>query len=226
MSSYLPETDSEDELPPGWSEKIQNGQVYYANHLNKTTQWTHPRTGKRKKVSDSLPFGWEKQTFPNGKEIFINHEEKKTSYLDPRLAFSKEITNENQDQALQNFRQRFDSSSNALQILHGHDLSGYNAIVTGASPGGIGFEMARSLARSGCSVIFACRNLESAEASIGQVRSERRNIRALPMRIDLASLNSVKLFAEDFQSQFSTLDILILNAGIFGKLFVKKILTK
>ena len=219
MSSYLPETDSEDELPPGWSEKIQNRQVYYANHLNKTTQWTHPRTGKRKRVSDALPFGWEKQTL-GLKEIFVNHAEKKTSYLDPRLAFSKEITNENQDQALENFRQRFDASSNALQILHGHDLSGYNAIVTGASPGGIGFEMARSLARSGCSVIFACRNLESAEASIGQVRSERRNIRTLPMRIDLASLNSVKLFAEDFQSQFSTLDILILNAGIFGKLFV------
>ena len=49
------ETDSEDELPPGWEERATlQGQVYYANHLNKSTQWIHPRTGKRKQVSGSL----------------------------------------------------------------------------------------------------------------------------------------------------------------------------
>ena len=56
------ETDSEDELPPGWEERATlQGQVYYANHLNKSTQWIHPRTGKRKQVSGSLPFGWEQR---------------------------------------------------------------------------------------------------------------------------------------------------------------------
>ena len=152
MSAFLPETDSEDELPPGWEEKIHKGEVFYANHLTKATQWTHPRTGKRKIVSDALPFGWEKKVFPDGKEVFINHEEKKTTYLDPRLAYTKEI-HDSRD-PLRDFRQRFDSSSNALQIAHGQDLTNLVAIVTGCSPGGIGYETARTLARSGCTVVL------------------------------------------------------------------------
>lgn len=48
----LPDSDSEDELPPGWEERVTtDGSVYYANHLSKNTQWTHPRTGKKKRVS-------------------------------------------------------------------------------------------------------------------------------------------------------------------------------
>lgn len=48
----LPDSDSEDELPPGWEERVTtDGSVYYANHLTKNTQWTHPRTGKKKRVS-------------------------------------------------------------------------------------------------------------------------------------------------------------------------------
>lgn len=47
----LPDSDSEDELPPGWEERVTtDGSVYYANHLTKNTQWTHPRTGKKKRV--------------------------------------------------------------------------------------------------------------------------------------------------------------------------------
>lgn len=31
MASYLPDTDSEDELPPGWEERATlDGKVYYA----------------------------------------------------------------------------------------------------------------------------------------------------------------------------------------------------
>lgn len=48
----LPDTDSEDELPPGWEERVTvDGSVFYANHSTKNTQWTHPRTGKKKKVN-------------------------------------------------------------------------------------------------------------------------------------------------------------------------------
>jgi len=44
-------------------------------------------------------------------------------------------------------RQRFDASSTALQVLHGQDLSGQLAVVTGASSG-IGYHTARVRGRA------------------------------------------------------------------------------
>ena len=39
MASFSPETDSEDELPPEWEERATlDGGVYYANHVDKSTQ--------------------------------------------------------------------------------------------------------------------------------------------------------------------------------------------
>jgi hypothetical protein len=35
-----PETDSEDELPPSYEERVTaEGHVYYIHHVNKSTQW-------------------------------------------------------------------------------------------------------------------------------------------------------------------------------------------
>ena len=209
-----PETDSEDELPPGWEERATiDGQVYYANHLVKSTQWTHPRTGKRKTVSGSLPFGWEQRHLPDNKILYVNHQEEKTSYVDPRLAFAKEIVDPGD--GLKDFRQRFDASSNALQVLHGQDLSQKIAIVTGGNSG-IGFETARTLARAGCLVILACRSLSKAESSVADILEERPHAKCKALHLDLTSLASVEAFHAEFQKQFSKLDILILNAGIFG----------
>ena len=219
MSVYQPETDSEDELPPGWEERATpGGEVYYANHLQLSTQWTHPRTGKKKTVSGSLPFGWERRHLPDDKILYVNHQEQKTSYIDPRLAFAKEIQDKDDgNQGLKDFRQRFDGSSNALQVLHGLDLSKKIALVTGANSG-IGFETTRSLARSGCTVILACRDLVKAQASIDEIQKERPwhvgNCKAI--HLDLASLDSVKAFVKDFINVYDRLDILILNAGLFG----------
>ncbi len=217
MAAFMPETDSEDELPPGWEERATlSGDVYYANHHSKSTQWTHPRTNKKKRVSGNLPFGWERKVLADNRVIYVDHENKKTTYTDPRLAFAQEVHDDGSVKSgLENFRQRFDASSKALQVLHGRDLIGRLAVVTGANCG-IGYEVARTLARSGCSVIFACRDLAKAEVAIGKLRSERPMIKATAMHLDLASLTSVKRFAENLSSQHEDLDFLILNAGVFG----------
>ncbi|KAF2881212.1 hypothetical protein ILUMI_24958 [Ignelater luminosus] len=217
----LPETDSEDELPPGWEERVTaDGSVFYANHLTKGTQWTHPRTGKKKIVSGELPFGWERCIDKNtGKIIYVDHENRRTTYTDPRLAFAVE-----EKEHVNDFRQRFDASSTALQVLHGRDLTGKVALVTGANTG-IGFETARSLAKHGCSVIFACRNINAAQAAIDKIKEEKLSVGEVceAIYVDLSSLKSVVEFSNIVKSKYKKLDMLILNAGVFGLSYSKTV---
>lgn len=83
-----------------------------------------------KPALSELPFGWEKQVNAEGKIFYVDHINSRTTYADPRLAFAVEENERPGD-----FRQRFDASSTALQVLHGRDLSGKVAIVTGANCG-------------------------------------------------------------------------------------------
>lgn len=71
----------------------------------------------------------------DGKVFYVDHTNRRTTYSDPRLAFATEEKEHAQD-----FRQRFDGSTLALQVLHGRDLSGKVAVVTGANAG-IGMTM-------------------------------------------------------------------------------------
>lgn len=214
MSIPLPESDSEDELPPAWEERVTNdGFVYYVNHQSKTTQWTHPRTGKMKRVSGELPLGWSKQVEESsGKIIFVEESTQRKSYSDPRLAFAVE-----ESVHMGELRQRFDSGTKALQVLHGRDLSGKVALVTGANTG-IGFETARSLALHGCDIIFACRNETAAVQAIEKITQEKElaGQRCFFLKLDLASLRSVKEFAQKVTAQYKHVDFLILNAGVFA----------
>ena len=217
----LPESDSEDELPPGWEERVTvDGSVFYANHLTKATQWTHPRTGKKKRVSGDLPFGWERCIDKNtGKVIYVDHENRRTTYTDPRLAFAVEEKEHPND-----YRQRFDASSTALQVLHGRDLNGKVALITGANSG-IGFETARSLAKHGCSIIFGCRNLIAASEAISRIREEKQvaGDNCAAVYLDLACLESVGMFASQVKAMYKQIDILILNGGVFGLPYSKTV---
>ncbi|XP_015265448.1 PREDICTED: WW domain-containing oxidoreductase [Gekko japonicus] len=127
----LDDTDSDEELPPGWEERTtKDGWVYYANHLEERTQWDHPKSGKRKRVAGDLPYGWEQETDENGQVYFVDHINKRTTYLDPRLAFTVE------DNPMKlNAKQKYDGSTTAMEILQGRDMSGKVIIVTGASSG-------------------------------------------------------------------------------------------
>lgn len=77
-----------------------------------------------------LPFGWERQITEEGKVFFVDHINHKTTYTDPRLAFAVE-----ESKSLTDLQQRFDSSTTGIQVLHGRDLTGHVAIVTGANCG-------------------------------------------------------------------------------------------
>lgn len=209
--TVLNDSDSEDELPPCWEERATlDGNVYYVNHYTKGTQWTHPRTGRKKIVDGELPSGWERCILDDGKVLFVDHTNHTTTYTDPRLAFATEYREMSQP-----VRQRFDGSSTALAVLHGRDLRSKIALITGANTG-IGFETARSLAFHGCNVILACRDLEKANEAVKRIQQEKETANCSVLKLDLTSLDSVREAANEFKQKFQALHILILNAGVLG----------
>ena len=94
-------------------------------------------------------------------------------------------------------------------------LAGRTAVVTGANSG-LGKATARELARAGARVVMACRSPARAEAARQDIRREVPGA-ALDVEIlDLASLDSVRRFAERVQEQHDRLDVLYCNAGIMA----------
>lgn len=163
----------------------------------KVAQMTHPRTGRTKRMTTELPLGWEKRFDESGqKTVFFNTQTNQTTYTDPRLAFATEEPPMNISQV----RQRFDGSTNALQVLHGKDLHGRLAVITGANSG-IGYETTRSLAFHGCDVIMACRNRSSTEHAIERIAKDRAACRSRLrwMELDLGSFKSVCQFIENLK---------------------------
>lgn len=149
----------------------------------------------------------------SGQVIYIDRKNNKRTYIDPRLAFAVESIPQN----INEIRQRFDANTTAFQVLHGQDLSGKVAVITGASAG-IGFETARSLSFFGCRVLMACRSKEKTDEAIEKIRQEREisGERCSFIPLDLSSMKSVKEAAEQIKREVNRIDFLILNAAVFG----------
>ncbi|XP_070587451.1 dehydrogenase/reductase SDR family member 13-like [Erythrolamprus reginae] len=92
-------------------------------------------------------------------------------------------------------------------------LLGKTVLITGANSG-IGKATAVDLARRGARVILACRDQARGESAMHDIRRESGNSEVILMILDLASLNSVRSFAQNFLESEPRLDILINNAGV------------
>lgn len=87
------------------------------------------------------------------------------------------------------------------------------ALVTGGARG-IGFEVARQLARRGMTVILAARDLDKAEAAARELADEGFDVRA--GTIDVTDGKSVKALAIEVEREFGKLDALVNNAAVFA----------
>lgn len=111
-------------LPPGWEmAKTPQGQLYFMNHITRTTQWEDPRkavhqqmmkqlnagTHSPRSVSSPsplpaelgpLPEGWEQGATPDGEQYFIYHKTKITTWYDPRTTGKGVVVNRQRDQRL------------------------------------------------------------------------------------------------------------------------------
>ncbi|XP_038059961.1 retinol dehydrogenase 12-like [Patiria miniata] len=92
-------------------------------------------------------------------------------------------------------------------------LTGKTVIITGGNSG-IGKRTALDLARRGARVILACRNLQKAEDAAKEIKTRTGNSEVVVHHLDLASLQSVREFANKIIESEDRLDILINNAGI------------
>jgi len=90
---------------------------------------------------------------------------------------------------------------------------GLRIVITGANAG-IGYEAARQWLERGAHVTLACRNPAKAEAALNDLRVSVPNGNVEAMTLDLADLDSVRIFAEVFLQRHDRLDRLVLNAGV------------
>ena len=74
------------------------------------------------------------------------------------------------------------------------DLSGKVIIVTGSNRG-LGFIAARELAIKRAQVIMAVRNIEEGENAKNTITAENHTANITVMKLDLANLQSIELFA-------------------------------
>lgn len=88
-------------------------------------------------------------------------------------------------------------------------------VITGANAG-VGFQLARQLAREGAQVVMACRSLDRGGRARAALQAELPGARTLLMQLDVSEPGSIRSFGEEFAQRVGRLDLLINNAGIVG----------
>ena len=93
------------------------------------------------------------------------------------------------------------------------ELLGKTAIVTGSNTG-LGFETALGLYKKGAKVYVACRDKEKGLDAIERMKAISSGGELIYGHLDLASLSSIKVFAEKVIATENRLDLLVNNAGV------------
>ncbi|KAL4612854.1 retinol dehydrogenase 13 [Arapaima gigas] len=92
-------------------------------------------------------------------------------------------------------------------------IKGKTVVITGANTG-LGQETAWELARRGGRIIMGCRDMQKCEAAAMEIRKETLNHHVYAHHIDLASMKSIREFANRINQEEDRVDILINNAGV------------
>jgi len=93
--------------------------------------------------------------------------------------------------------------------------AGKTAVVTGANSG-IGYQAALELARHGAMVLLCCRSKAKGDAAMAKLLTAVPEAKVRVAVMDMASLASIRAFAEKFVAGGWALDVLVNNAGVMA----------
>jgi NAD(P)-dependent dehydrogenase (short-subunit alcohol dehydrogenase family) len=94
-----------------------------------------------------------------------------------------------------------------------HSMQDKVVLITGGNTG-IGKETAIALAKLGARVTITSRDPDKGQAALADIRRQAGSDAVECMRLDLASLASVRAFAAEFLASHPRLDVLVNNAGL------------
>ena len=86
------------------------------------------------------------------------------------------------------------------------------SLITGANSG-IGFELAKGMAKRNYKTILLCRNRKAGEIAKNEIIRTTDNKDVHLLIADLSSQSSIRAFAHQFDAEFDHLDVLFNNAG-------------
>jgi NAD(P)-dependent dehydrogenase (short-subunit alcohol dehydrogenase family) len=92
-------------------------------------------------------------------------------------------------------------------------IEGRIAVITGGNSG-IGLATATALAQQGAAVVITARDRHRGRVAASRIKADT-GVSALPMVLDLASLDSVRTFTDSLTAHLGRVDVLVNNAGCY-----------
>lgn len=103
----------------------------------------------------------------------------------------------------------------AEEVIAGHDLTGFETVVTGGYSG-IGLETSRALAAAGARVVIAGRDAEKGASAATELIEATGNDKIVSRPLDLTSLASIAAWTTGHVATGKPLHILVNNAGVMA----------
>ncbi|KAM0789211.1 hypothetical protein ACM66B_000056 [Microbotryomycetes sp. NB124-2] len=97
------------------------------------------------------------------------------------------------------------------------NINGKHVLITGASPGGLGSEMAKNIGPyNPALIVLAGRSQAKLDECVAQVKQVNDSVTLRTLVLDLGSFKAVRESAQEFLSWNVKLDVLVNNAGIMA----------